>query len=269
MTAHGSAPSAGRPEARSGRDLGVAGFVVLVVVYLAVLQGVPQLLTLGEDVDYARMTSVDELWRSLLVPVAVSLILGLAVVSWLGWWRPVWTDDRPVQRWVVVVPALMVASILIVTDYVGLAGKSAEFVVLLLLGTLMVGLAEETMFRGIGVTVFRRRGFTEGRVALWTTVLFGVSHASNIVLEGPTAFVQVLITILAGYLFYLVRRWSGGLLAPALLHGFWDFSVLSGLATPDRLYPLGVLALVIEIALGVVLVRRRRRIEPAAPRVAG
>ncbi len=47
----------------SGRDLGVVGLVVLVVVYLAVLQGTGQLLTIGQDVTYGRMTTVDELWR--------------------------------------------------------------------------------------------------------------------------------------------------------------------------------------------------------------
>lgn len=262
MTAHGH----GRHEARSGRDLGVLGLVVLVVVYLAVLQGTGQLLTIGQDVVYGRMTTVDELWRSLLVPVGLSLVLVVGVVSWLGWWRPVWVDDRPVQRWVAVVPALMVASILVVTDYAGLAAKPAAYVVLLLLGALMVGFAEETMFRGLGVTVFRRHGFTEGRVALWSTVLFGVAHASNLITEGPSAFFQVLTTILAGYLFYLIRRWSGGLLAAALIHSFWDFSLLSGLATPGRSYPFQIVAIAVEVVLAIVLITRLRRVELPARR---
>lgn len=268
MTTPQSDPAHGRHEAATTRrDLGVVGFVVLVVIYLVIIQGLGQLLTLGQEVDYARPTTADALVRSTLVPVAVSLVFALGIVSWLGWWRPVWTDDRPVQRWVVVVPALMVASILIVTDYVGLAAKPLGFVVLLLT-VLMVGLAEEIMFRGVAVTLFRRRGFSEGRVALWSTVVFGLAHASNIVSEGASAFIQVLITVLAGYLFYLTRRWSGGLLVPALVHAFWDFSLLSGLVTEGRSYPLALFALVIEIGIGIVLFRRRHRIEPT-PRPSG
>jgi hypothetical protein len=41
--------------------------------------------------------------------------------------------------------------------------------VLLLLGALMVGFAEEGMFRRIGVTTFRINGFSEGKVGLWSS----------------------------------------------------------------------------------------------------
>ena len=246
----------------SGRSLGVAGFVVLVVVYLAVLQGVGQLLTIGRPVEYVRMSTIDQLWRSVLAPVGLSVVLVFGVIAWLGWRRPVWVDDRPVQRWVIVVPVLMVVSIVVVTDYAGLAAKPVTFVVLLLLGSLLVGFGEEAMFRGIGVTVFRRRGFTEGKVALWSTVLFGVAHASNILTEGLSAFAQVMTTIIAGYFFYLIRRRSGGLLVPALVHGLWDFSLISGLVTPGRINPLFAVALVVEAVLLVVVLLRRKHIEP-------
>lgn len=57
-------------------------------------------------------------------------------------------------------------------------------------------------------------------------MLFGVAHATNLFSEGPKAAIQVLVTLVAGYFFYLVRRWSGGLLVPALLHGLWDFGLI-------------------------------------------
>ena len=37
----------------------------------------------------------------------------------------------------------------------------------------------------------------------------------------------------AGYFFYLARRVSGGLVVPAILHGLWDFSLVSGSVVPD------------------------------------
>ncbi|MFI7166805.1 type II CAAX prenyl endopeptidase Rce1 family protein [Rhodococcus erythropolis] len=254
--------SAPPSQSTPGRRVSVAAFVAFVIVYLAVIQGLGFLLTRNEEISYAAPTDVNQLWRSLLVPIAVSFVLVYAAVAYLRWWRPVWVDDRPVQRWLIVVPILMVVSIVVVTDYQGLADHNLTFVLLLLLTSLLVGLTEETMFRGIGVTCFRSNGFSEKKVGLWSTVIFGLAHSTNLISEGPTAFVQVLTTIVAGYFFYIIRRRTGGLLIPALVHGLWDFSLISGLTTPDHSYPLSILAIVTMMILAIVLIVRRKHIEP-------
>lgn len=46
-----------------------------VVVDLVLLQGLGQLLTIGRDSGYAEVTSVDILWRTILVPIELSLVL--------------------------------------------------------------------------------------------------------------------------------------------------------------------------------------------------
>ena len=63
------------------------------------------------------------------------------------------------------------------------------------------------MFRGIGVTTLRAHGLTEGKVALWSSLIFGVVH-----LRTPSATArghpQALVVSFAGYFFYLTRRVS-------------------------------------------------------------
>ena len=208
------------------RKLTVWGFVAVTVVYLVIVQGLGLILTSGMDTDYASAASTDGLWRSITVPVAASLVFAVAVVSALRWWRPVLRDDRPVQRWTIAIPLLMAAGIVLATNYGGLADRGLGLVLLLLVSMVMVGFTEELMFRGLGVTVFREAGFREGRVALWTCVIFGLAHASNLFTEGTKALVQVLVTAMAGYFFYVIRRRTGGLLVPALVHGLWDFSLV-------------------------------------------
>jgi uncharacterized protein len=249
-------------ESQPTRHLPVAALVALVVVYLVLIQGVGYLMTRGLDMQYAAPTTVDEVWRGMLIPVSLSVALVYAVVAWLRWWRPVWVDDRPVQRWLIVVPILMIASILIVTDYSGLAAHGVAFTALLLLTCLLVGLGEETMFRGIAVTCFRTNNFSERRVALWSTVIFGLAHATNIISEGPKAFVQVLATIIAGYFFYILRRRTRGLLVPVIVHGLWDFSLISGQTTPGQTHPITMLAILTMIVLAIILFIRRHHIEP-------
>ena len=88
-----------------------------------------------------------------------------------GWWRPVLHDHKPVQRWLAVVPIMLSISILIGVNYAELADKSIGYVLVLLIATQLVGWGEEGMFRGIGVTTLRVNGLTEGKVALWSSVI--------------------------------------------------------------------------------------------------
>jgi uncharacterized protein len=92
-------------------------FTIIAIVYLGIVQGLARLLTADIEVEYAAPTSITDLWRSLTVPVAVSLLFVYGVVAFLGWWRPVFVDDRPVQRWVLAVPVTMVVAIVAGTNY--------------------------------------------------------------------------------------------------------------------------------------------------------
>jgi membrane protease YdiL (CAAX protease family) len=251
------------------RRLPVWAFVVSAAVYLLIVQGVGKLLTAGLHTTYGAPTSVSMLWRSITVPVLVSLVFVYAVVGVLNWWRPVFTDGRPVRRWVWVIPAIIAVTAVAGMNYAGLGQHSAGFIVLLAMTALGVGFAEEGMFRGLGVVTFRANRFTEAKVALWTSVLFGLAHATNLVSEGPKALIQVLVTAAAGYFFYLTRRVSGGLAVPALLHGLWDFGAISASVVADKTYLGAGLFILADIIMVIILLIRRRRIEPARPAASG
>ena len=184
-------------------------------------------------------------------------------MSYLGWWRPALREEHPVRSWTIAIVVLMAIGIAVGTNYGGLADRGAVLTLLLLLSTLMVGFTEELMFRGVGVTIFRSNGFSEGKVALWTCVIFGLAHATNLFAEGTKALAQVLVTAAAGYFFYVIRRRTGGLLVPALVHGLWDFSLISASVVPGEGY-LGTLGpLVVLVVVAVLVLVRRKHIEPA------
>jgi hypothetical protein len=56
---------------------------------------------------------------------------------------------------------------------------------------------------------------------------------------------------------------TGTLLAAALVHGLWDFGVLSAGIVEDEVYGAVPLFLVVEVALLLLLLALHRRIEPA------
>lgn len=247
-----------------GRQLPLVGCIGIVVVYLAILQGLPQLLPKADgDNAYATFTTVDAVVKSLLIPVGASVVLGVVVASVLGWWPAILRDDRPVRRWVWLIPIVMLVAIVGGINYGLIGDRSAALFFLLLLGCLLVGVGEELMYRGIGVVAFRNLGFSEGKVALWTTVIFALSHSTNLISEGPSAFAQVLVTAVAGYFFYLIRRVSGTIILGMLLHGLWDFGLTSS-AAGTTVHTIGVALFVLaDIVLAVVVLVRRRHIEPA------
>lgn len=197
----------------------------------------------------------------LLLPIGLSVVFVYAVVAALGWWRPVFVDDRPVRRWVWVVPGIFGLAIAAAIDYPELADKGIGFVALLLLAAQCVGFGEEGMFRGIGVTVFRVNGLSEGRVALWSSAVFGAVHLTNAISTGGAAVAQAIAVSFAGYFFYLTRRVSGGLFVPAVLHGMFDFSILSGAVGGDATYAGGIAAILAYPVVAIILLARRHRIE--------
>ncbi len=170
-------------------------------------------------------------------------------------------DDRPVQRWVRIVPIIFGLAVVAGIDYADLADKGLGFVLLLLLAALCVGFAEEGMFRGIGVTAFRVDGLSEGRVALWSSAVFGAVHLTNALSTGGAAVAQAIAVSFAGYFFYLTRRVSGGLIVPAVIHGLFDFSILSGGVAGGATYAGGIAAILAYPVVAVILLVRRHRIE--------
>jgi membrane protease YdiL (CAAX protease family) len=172
-----------------------------------------------------------------------------------------------VQKWVIVVPIIFVVGILLATDYGALSDKSAGFVLMLLLATQLVGWGEEGMFRGIGVTTLREHGLTEGKVALWSSLIFGLVHLSNAIGRGAGAIPQAVVVSLAGYFFYLTRRRTGGNAVNSVIHGFFDFSLLTGSAilVAQEAYIGSLAGILVYVVCVIVLLVRRRHIEVRAP----
>jgi membrane protease YdiL (CAAX protease family) len=194
------------PPERTPRHLAYGAFAAIVIVYLIIIQaGGIAIGAVGDENDVFTTRGVV---ITMIIPLGVALVFTYGVTAYLGWLRPVMRDDRPVHRWVWVVPLIFLLAIAAGIDYQALADKGLLFVLVLLAATQLVGWGEEGMFRGIGVTVLRQHRFSEGRVALWSSLIFGAVHLTNVVGHGITALPQAVAVSLAGYFFYLIRRVS-------------------------------------------------------------
>ncbi|MFF2554062.1 CPBP family intramembrane glutamic endopeptidase [Nocardia sp. NPDC058058] len=202
-----SAPHTQTSAVGTGRSLSYPMFAVIVVIYLALIQGGGLLMKhlTGED-DFLSTRAV---FYCMIIPLGVALAFTYGVIGYLGWLRPVLRDDRPTRSWVRVVPIVFLVAIAGGIAYSALAQQGWLYVVVLLIATQFVGWGEEGMFRGIGVVMLREHGLTEGRVALWSSIIFGAVHLTNAISHGASALPQAIMVSLAGYFFYLIRRVTG------------------------------------------------------------
>lgn len=264
MTAQESRPAPATSTPTGRKPLSYGLFAALVIAYLAIIQGGGLLMQRLVDVGDDPFTTTKGIAVTMVIPLSVALVFTYGAAAALGRLRPVLRDDHPVNRWVIVVPVIFLACILIAVDYGALSEKTAGYVVVLLLATQLVGWGEEGMFRGLGVTTLREHGLSEGRVALWSSVIFGVVHLSNAIGRGAEAIPQALVVSLAGYFFYLTRRRTGGNVVNSVLHGLFDFSLLTGtVILVDQDPYLGSMAgIAAYVITGLVLLVRRHHIEP-------
>jgi membrane protease YdiL (CAAX protease family) len=117
-------------------------------------------------------------------------------------------------------------------------GAHTTAVVVMMLATgLLIGFVEELTYRGIGVKMLRDGGHGEWVVAAVSSLLFGLSHLSNllggqsITVVGPT----VLYTVAFGVLMYLTMRVTGFLLVAMVLHGLTDPTTILATGALDEL----------------------------------
>ena len=118
-----------------------------------------------------------------------------------------------------------------------------KVLLIVLANSLLVGISEELMYRGILLYGARTR------YSLWASIwivslLFGLVHSLNGFLTGAfgPAIIQAVMAFFSGVMFMGLRMRQNSLLPAMLIHGLWDFSVFSGgessLALVGSIFPI-------------------------------
>lgn len=167
------------------------------------------------------------------IALCVVALLTAVLVSILGWWRIVgW--NRPAQ-WrnlgLLILPALLVLLPLIK----GFKAVDVGTVVFLLVGYLLVGFHEETIFRGVILRILRPKGVWFA--VLISSLLFSLAHSTNLFLRfsgQPTLVgLQMIGTFTFGIGMAALRLRTNTLWPLMLLHAISDlFLALGQLPVP-------------------------------------
>lgn len=100
----------------------------------------------------------------------------------------------------------------------------ASVMAIVFVNTLLVGLSEEWMFRGVMFQGLR------SRLQLWpamiiTTLLFGSVHVLNVFVTGKLGegVLQATTAAMSGLVFIALLVRTGSIWVPIIYHGLWDF----------------------------------------------
>jgi uncharacterized protein len=158
--------------------------------------------------------------RSTLVNL-VALLVPLAVVAALGWWRQSGLAlSRPDRSWWSLLPLLTFALSFAAG---GLSGSPARFFSTAVL-FLALGLNEELLYRGVIQHATNTLGAV--RSVLWVALLFGTQHAGTGVFFGHSLYdtgATVISSTSSGAAYAAVRLRIGTIWPLALLHGLENF----------------------------------------------
>jgi uncharacterized protein len=125
--------------------------------------------------------------------------------------------------------ALMAGGGFLVFDGLALHGLAiVGYGAVWLVGFILVGIAEETMFRGYVLTTLSR-GMGFWPAAVLTSIVFGVAHMSN---KGETAL-GLIAVVAAGLSLCLLLRVTGSLWMSIGFHAAWDWAQSYLYGTPD------------------------------------
>lgn len=190
------------------------------------------------------------------VPLVIGIGAGLFFVRWAGW-HGIWKEQptptmRPRRYWLIAIPVLTAALPLSGLTNVGWADVAVSTVVIIGVGTLLVGLGEELYIRGILLVSVRER---HGELAalLITSITFGLAHIVGDLFSGaPSGFVLVQVSALSmsGVAYYWVRRVAGRLWAAVLVHALSDWVLYLAAGAPSQGHSLRGEALTTSESVG-------------------
>ena len=158
----------------------------------------------------------------------ICAVVTAGLTTWLGWWRPVLREKPLGTKWMWAIPVVLGLTVLVGIDWAQISALGASYLLLLAVGTLLVGFNEEIVYRGISVVAFRG-AYKEVYVWLATSLLFGLLHGANVLLGQPLVptVQQIGFAFVLGSVFYVVRRVTGSLAVLMILHALWDFGSFS------------------------------------------
>ncbi len=142
-------------------------------------------------------------------------------------------------------------------------GKDMTLLFTIIFATLLVGISEELMFRGILLpALVTKRG--KIRAVLISSIMFGLLHSVNIIggLPAKEMLVQVILTSIIGILFSCIALEIKNIIPLMIYHWLWDGILISGgyldSSGKELTFVLTLMELIFAIVFFIILIKKRK-----------
>lgn len=171
----------------------------------------------------------EALVQHVVVNVPILCMTGIAALVWKGQFPEVFgwkMGDKKKRSGVLIVGGIFI--LLLIAALMKEANTPVNLLYQWLYYFLFIALAEEAEFRGLLPVLMEKSGFPEWCVWVIPGVLFGLMHTLIPAVKGTLTIVVVFSNIggflVSHCLFYALRKGTGSLWIPVLVHAALDFT---------------------------------------------
>jgi hypothetical protein len=203
-------------------------FLPVMVVYLAIYVPAGGVIARLADRSYSEddlLSSAGTIFIQLTGGLIVGSLVLIAFTTVMGWNAEIFGRQSIYRsRWMWLAPVIVLTPIILRVLGIDWGGRGLQVSMMMMATGLLIGFSEELLYRGVAVKMLRSGGHREFSVAAISSLLFGLSHAVNLVsgAQVTTVLATVPYTIAFGVLMYLSMRAVGFIVAAMILHGLTD-----------------------------------------------
>ena len=131
---------------------------------------------------------------SAVLMVAMRVVMAIAIIAWLGWWKDVGLTAPRLWRNKKLLLLLVPLPLIPLMD--GINASDATHVLFLGTAALMIAVSEELLYRGILLRTLQPYGVVKAVLGL--AILFGVVHLPNVFVGGDPGFELLRLAMTVG-----------------------------------------------------------------------
>ncbi len=172
--------------------------------------------------DGTKKPLVETITHGISWNLVMAIGLLALVTVWMRWRDLKFVPPRPLSSLKVLwFPAIYLLLFALLSAVLGL--PAADTMLFVVLNTLLVGVSEEWMFRGVLFQGLRSRFLMWPSVIL-ASLLFGAAHILNVITTGQLgeAVVQSVAAFMSGLVMIALLIRTGSLWVPIVYHALWD-----------------------------------------------
>ena len=201
--------------------------ILICTIYVLLLLGLAKLF----GVKYTDIIkNTDNIKRGIVFPIGIASYLLLIFAVYYGWLPDVLSfDPRVTNPILLLIPFATIVSIVARFSKMKLNSFDRTGIILLVMGTLIIGFSEELLVRGIAVHALQKDGYSIVVIGILSSLIFGLLHFMNFFngQDIKKTTIQVGGTILMGLNFYIILVITGTLWAPIVVHFLYDLSIFA------------------------------------------